>query len=94
MLAAAQLGRRRGLLSNEGEEAIKAAVSTLGPLPSLAEIDAQDVGPHIGHDKKKTDDGIGWVLPTDNGVALGQKVVAEEALEVLEELKRTTKFGD
>jgi len=69
LLAAAKLGRRRGLLSGEGEEAIGAAVAALGPLPSLAEIDPKTVGSHIGHDKKKTDEGIGWVLPTDNGIS-------------------------
>ena len=73
-----------------GEEAISAAVATLGPLPSLAEIDPETVGSYIGHDKKKTADGIGWVLPTDKGVALDQRVVAEEALEVLQNLKKSS----
>jgi 3-dehydroquinate synthase len=90
LLAAARLGRRHALLSSEGEEAISAAVATLGPLPSLNEIDPKAVGTHIGHDKKKSDEGIGWVLPTDNGIALDQRVVAEEALEVLRDLKKTS----
>jgi len=90
LLAAAKLGRRHGVLSSEGEEAISAAVATLGPLPSLAEIDPEAVGSHIGRDKKKTDDGIGWVLPTDNGIALDQRIVAEEALEVLQDLKNNS----
>ena len=67
-----------------------AAVATLGPLPSLTEIDPEAVGSHIGLDKKKTDEGIGWVLPTDNGITLDQRVVAEEALEVLQGLKKTS----
>jgi len=90
LLAAAKLGRRRGLLSEESEETIAKAIATLGPLPSLAEIDPQAVGSHIGRDKKKTDQGIGWVLPTNKGVALDQRVVAEEALEVLQDLKNTS----
>jgi 3-dehydroquinate synthase len=88
--AAAKLGRRRGLLSKEGEEAICAAVATLGQLPSLADIDPKAVGSHIGRDKKKSADGIGWVLPTDKGVALDQRVVTEEALEVFQNLKKTS----
>ena len=40
LLAAAKLGRRHGLLSSAGEEAISSAVSNLGPLPSLDEVDA------------------------------------------------------
>ena len=90
LLAAAQLGRRRGLLSSEGAQAITKAVAVLGTLPSLADIKPDVVGSYIGHDKKKGADGIGWVLPTDKGVALDQRVVAEEALEVLQDLKKTS----
>jgi 3-dehydroquinate synthase len=90
LLAAAKLGLRRGLLSSEGEEAISAAVATLGPLPSLADIDPEAVGSHIRHDKKKTDEGIGWVLPTDTGIALDQRIATEEALEVFWNLKKSS----
>ena len=90
LLAAAKLGRRHGVLSSEGEEAIVAAVSTLGTLPSIDEIDHDAVGSYFGRDKKKSDRGIGWVLLTDKGVALNQRVVAKEALEVLQDLKKTS----
>ena len=90
LLAAARLGRRHGVLSSDGEEAISAAVATLGPLPSLADIDPKAVASHIGHDKKRSAGGIGWVLPTDNGIALEQSVVTEEVLEVLQDLKKTS----
>ena len=89
LLAAAKLGRRHDLLSDEGEEALVAAVAALGPLPALDDIDLDVVGTHIGRDKKKTDEGIGWVLPTDEGVALDQEVATEEALEVFRELRET-----
>ena len=89
LLAAAMLGRRHGLLSKEGEVAITTAITSIGPLPSLANIDPAVVGSRIGHDKKKTDDGIGWVLPTDNGIALDQRVGIDEALEVFRDLKKT-----
>jgi 3-dehydroquinate synthase len=94
LLAAAKLGRRRGTLSGEAEEAISAAVGTLGTLPTLAEIDEEAVRSHIGRDKKRHDGGIAWVLPTDDGIALDQNVALEEALEVLRELKNTSIFGD
>ncbi len=90
LLAAAKLGRRHGVLSSEGEATISAAIAALGPLPSLAEIDPEAVGSHIGRDKKKTDQGIGWVLPTDDGIALDQRVLAEEALDVLQDLKNNS----
>ena len=94
LLVAAKLGRRRGLLSGDGEAAISAAVAALGPLPSLGAIDPEALRSHIGRDKKKTDDGIGWVLPTDKGVALDQRVVADEALEVLRDLKKSSPQRD
>ncbi len=86
---AARLGRRHGVLSSEGEEAISAAVATLGPLPSLTNIDSEAVGSHFGRDKKKSNEGIGWVLPTDTGVALDQRVTEEEAIEAFQDLKKT-----
>jgi 3-dehydroquinate synthase len=94
LLAAAKLGRRRDMLSSEGEEAIYTAVANLGPLPSLAEIDPEAVGSHIGRDKKKSDEGIGWVLPTDKGIVLDQRIVAEEAIEVFRELEISSKSRD
>ena len=94
LLAAAKLGRRHGLLSGEGEEAIIMAVESLGTMPSLADIDPEAIGYHIGHDKKRSADGISWVLPTDNGIALNQRVASEEALEVFRELKKTPIWRD
>jgi 3-dehydroquinate synthase len=90
LLAAAQLGQRHGLLSSEGARAITKAVAVLGTLPSLADIEPDVVGSHIGRDKKKSDEGIGWVLPTDGGVALDQRVAEEEVLEVFQDLKKTS----
>ncbi len=94
LLAAAKLGRRHGVLSSEGEDAIGTAVASLGPLPTLTDIDPEAVHSHIGRDKKRSAEGIGWVLPTDDGVALDQKVATEEALEVFRELKSTSFQGD
>jgi 3-dehydroquinate synthase len=94
MLAAARLGRRHDLISKEGEETISAAVATLGPLPSLADIDGEAIRSHIGRDKKRHSEGIAWVLPTDDGIALDQRVADEEALEVFRELKKSSFFGD
>jgi 3-dehydroquinate synthase len=94
LLAAAKLGRRHGLLSGEGEEAIIMAVESLGTMPSLADIDPEAIGYYIGHDKKRSADGISWVLPTDNGIALNQRVASEEALEVFRELKKTPIWRD
>jgi 3-dehydroquinate synthase len=92
LLAAARLGRRHGLLSNEGEGAIAAAVAALGPLPTLEGIDPEAVRTHIAHDKKRSATGIGWVLPTDEGVALEQRVPEVEVLETFRELQKTPEW--
>jgi 3-dehydroquinate synthase len=90
LLAAAKLGRRHGVLSADGERALGSAIATLGPLPPLADIDPHDVRSRIGIDKKRTAEGLGWVLPTDDGVTLDQRVAEEEAVEVLRELRKTS----
>ncbi len=94
LLAAARLGRRHGVLSRDAEEVIGAAVAILGQLPSVADIDEESLRRHIGRDKKRSADGIGWVLPTDDGVALDQRVATEEAIEVFRELKKTSMVRD
>ncbi len=86
--AAAIFGRRRGLLSAEGERALRAAVDGLGNRPGIADLDAETVCGYIAVDKKRDADGIAWVLPTDNGVVLDQRIETAEAVEVLEELQR------
>ncbi len=87
LLAAARLGQRHGLLSGDGHSRLARAVRSLGPLPAIGSIPAEQLGPHIGRDKKKDRAGVRWVLPTDDGVALDQRVDIEEALEVFRELQ-------
>ena len=85
--AAARLGARRGLLGSDAANELHATVATLDPLPSIADIDPESLSAHIAHDKKRGAEGIGWVLPTDDGVVLGQRVETDEALEVFRELQ-------
>ena len=87
LVASAMLGRRHGVLSSAGEETIKAAVASLGELPPIDDIDPDVIRSHIGRDKKRDAQGVGWVLPTDDGVVIDQRVTTEEALEVFEELQ-------
>jgi 3-dehydroquinate synthase len=93
LLAAARLGGRHGVLSNDGARALEAAVASLGRLPSIAEIDPGSLRSHIGRDKKRDAEGVGWVLPTDNGVVLDQRVETDEALEVFRELQQGLNSG-
>jgi len=87
LLAAASLARRRELLSTTAADRLVAAVRGLGPLPPVGDIGTAAVRAHLEHDKKRDREGIGWVLPTDDGVVLGQRVATEEAIDVLRSLQ-------
>jgi 3-dehydroquinate synthase len=95
LLAALRLGRRHGTLSDDAAKALESAVAAIGPLPSIADIDPESLRPHIGRDKKRDAQGVGWVLPTDEGVVLNQRVETDEALEVFRELQAisNSEFG-
>jgi 3-dehydroquinate synthase len=85
---AAILGRRHGLLSKDGEGLLRAAAQNLGERPAIADLDTEVVCSFIAVDKKRDAEGVAWVLPTDDGVVLDQRVETAEAVEVLEELQR------
>jgi 3-dehydroquinate synthase len=88
LLAAARLGERRNLLAVENADRLRSAVAALGELPPITDLENERVRTHMGKDKKRDDEGIAWVLPTDDGVALNQRVSTDEAIAVFEELKR------
>ncbi len=86
--AAARLGRRHSVLSVAAEARLSAAIDTLGDLPEISAIDADSIRALIGYDKKKDDHGVRWVLPTDDGVILDQRVDTDEVIEVFRELQK------
>jgi 3-dehydroquinate synthase len=88
MRAATRLARRRSLLAEDGERRLGAAVDVLGPYPAIGGLSVETVLEHVAVDKKRDDLGVGWVLPTDDGVVLDQRVTADEVREVFEELQR------
>ncbi len=61
-------------------------MAALGTLPPIDDLDVDLVLQAIARDKKRDDLGVGWVLPTDDGVVLDQRVSADELREVLTEL--------
>lgn len=88
MLAVARLARRRALLSEAAAHLLVRAVAVLGALPPIDDLDVAEVLQVIARDKKRDDLGVGWVLPTDDGVVLDQRVSADELREVFTELQR------
>lgn len=87
LAAVAAISRRRGLLSAAGLRRLTAALELLGPYPPIRDIETDRVLELTVRDKKRDDLGVGWVLPTDDGVVLDQRVTADEVREVFEELK-------
>jgi len=88
LLAAARLARQRGVLSTEGEVRMREAIGPTENIPTIAGVDPEGLRAHIGRDKKRDAEGVAWVLPTDDGVVLNQRVATGEALEVFTDLQK------
>jgi 3-dehydroquinate synthase len=87
MRAAAALARHRGLLSVESMARYESALNALGTVPGIEDLDGDQILGHIARDKKRDDLGVGWVLPTDDGVVLDQRVTSDELRKVLADLR-------
>jgi 3-dehydroquinate synthase len=86
-VAVARLAAQRGLLSQAAAARLEGVLRSLGPLPGIDGVSPERVLDHLARDKKLDDQGVAWVLPTDDGVVLDQRVGAEEARRVLLELQ-------
>jgi len=86
--AALGVAVRRGLLAEHNARRLSEAVDRLGPYPPIHDLSADQVLQHITVDKKRDDLGVGWVLPTDDGVLLDQRVPVDEIRDVFVELQR------
>jgi 3-dehydroquinate synthase len=78
-----RLANRRGLLSTDGLSRLEGAVARLGSLPAVSDLDPETILAPLGRDKKRDHDGVGWVLPTDDGVELDVRVTPDELRTVL-----------
>jgi 3-dehydroquinate synthase len=87
--AVAVLAHRRGLLSDDGCARLRGAVATLGTLPPIADLDPETVCGFIASDKKRDASGVGWVLPTDDGVRIDQAVNLGEMISVVRLLQES-----
>lgn len=67
MLVAAELAVSRGLLSEDDRSALTALVSSLGPLPPIADVSMAQTLEAMQHDKKMVAGTLHFVLPTAIG---------------------------
>ena len=87
--AVARIAAERGLLSDPWRRQLETSIDRLGPLPPVVGMDPDRILHHLARDKKSDDLGVAWVLPTDGGVTLDQRVSLEEIKHVLTELSKT-----
>lgn len=86
MRAVAAIAADRGLLADPRRRRLEAAVDRLGPLPPVLGLAPDRILNHLSKDKKSDEGGIGWVLPSDGGAVLDQRVSIKEIEQVLSSL--------
>jgi 3-dehydroquinate synthase len=85
MLVAAQLGADRGALAKQDQSALADLVTSLGPLPPIADVSAAEVVEAVRRDKKVVAGRLHFVLPT----AIGATTIVDDVTE--KELKASLK---
>jgi 3-dehydroquinate synthase len=88
--AVAIIAANRGLLTGPWRRQLEASIDRLEPLPPIIGMTPDRILHHLSRDKKIDDGGVGWVLPSDGGVVLDQRVSTDEIQEVLERLGSPT----
>ncbi len=78
----------RGLMSVGAARELEETVDRLGEIPGVGDLDLDVVLEHLARDKKGDDLGVGWVLPTDDGVVLDQRVTGAELRSVFHDLQQ------
>jgi len=79
MLVAAELAKGRGALADRDRQALGDVITSLGPLPPIADLSATEVLDAMKHDKKVVAGRLHFVLPTAVGATtIVDDVTAEE----------------
>ncbi len=93
LLAVAWIARWRGVLSPEAHGRLTSAVGRLGPLPPVDDLGPERIVEHLTVDKKRTERGVPWILPSDDGVLEGQDVSRPEVFRALATISRSGRDG-
>jgi 3-dehydroquinate synthase len=85
MLVAADLAVARGALADRDRKTLSNLVSSLGPLPPIADVSTAQILDAMQHDKKMVAGKLHYVLPT----AIGATAIVDDVTE--KELKKSLK---
>ena len=77
MLAAAELAVARGALAKQDRQALADVISSLGPLPPIADVPISGILEAMRHDKKMVAGRLNFVLPT----AIGGTAIVDDVTE-------------
>ncbi len=86
--AVTRISQRRGLMSAQAADRLVESTNRLGAMPGIHDLDFDAVLQPMKRDKKRDDLGVGWVLPTDDGVIMDQRVTADELRSVFRDLQQ------
>jgi 3-dehydroquinate synthase len=85
MLAAAELAAARGVLAETSRDRLRALITTMGPLPPIADLDASAVVEAIARDKKIVAGTLHYVLPA--GIGQTREATDVTAVELKDALR-------
>ena len=77
MLVAAELAKSRGALADRHRQALSDVITSLGPLPPIADIEPNQMIEAVQRDKKIVDGRLHFVLP----IAVGATTIADDVTE-------------
>ena len=77
MLVAAELGRARGALAERDRQALADTITSMGPLPPIADVSSAQMLEAMHHDKKVVAGTLHYVLPT----AIGATAIVDDVTE-------------
>ncbi len=86
MLVAAQIGVARGVMPEADRQALAQMITTLGPLPPVADLSTREVMSAVKHDKKVVDGTLHYVLCT--GIGSWQTATDVTEAEIAAALKK------
>lgn len=81
MLVAAELASGRGALADRDRKALADLISSLGPLPAIADVSRGDMLDAMKHDKKMLAGRLHFVLPTEVGATTIVDDVTEKEMK-------------